>query len=47
MIDRRNRMRSALVEAGAFGFGRINPEYLYRSSFATEIDRCAFLARSR
>ena len=36
MINRRDLMRSALVGAGAFGFGRVNPDFLYNSAFAAE-----------
>ena len=36
MINRRDLMHGALVGAGAFGFGRINPDFLYNSAFAAE-----------
>jgi peptide/nickel transport system substrate-binding protein len=43
MINRRDLMRSALVGAGGFGFGRINPEFLYNSAFAAESRPVRFL----
>ena len=36
-------MRGALVGAGAFGFGRVNPEFLYNSAFAAENRPVRFL----
>ena len=43
MINRRDLMRSALVGAGGFGFGRIDPGFLYNSAFAAESRPVRFL----
>ena len=36
MISRRNLLLGGMAGAGAFGIGRINPDFLVNSAFAAE-----------
>src|ERR1700743_3554809 len=43
MINRRDLMLGGLAGAGAFGFGRVNPDFLMSSAFAAEGKALRFL----
>lgn len=44
MLNRRDLMLGALAGAGAYGFGRVNPDFLINSAFAAEGKTLRFLA---
>jgi peptide/nickel transport system substrate-binding protein len=44
MISRRTLMQGSLAGAGAFGIGRLNPDFLFSSAFAQEAKTLRFLA---